>query len=206
MPLRRWQAVSRKSASVHACNGLKASAPYSFGRRPTSARARAPPSLPAPGTTRWAIELPAGHVRMRLDGKVLPCGRRPRSGRRSSRSSHPPSSSASCRSDSRSRAFDFRVGPIEAADREPKLPRVKAMPTARPLPRELSERDRARGRSRASSHHRACRHCQPRLAGGRSRQDRGHFRAASRSSPSIRWIRNRSAGPNAVEPSRSRST
>jgi hypothetical protein len=33
----------------------------------------------------------------------------------------------------------FRVGPIEAADREPKPPRVKAMPTARPLPRELSE-------------------------------------------------------------------
>jgi len=33
----------------------------------------------------------------------------------------------------------FRVGPIEAADREPKLPRVKAMPTARPLPRELSD-------------------------------------------------------------------
>src|SRR5258708_17401675 len=33
----------------------------------------------------------------------------------------------------------FRVGPIEAADREPKLPRVKAMPTARPLPRALSE-------------------------------------------------------------------
>jgi hypothetical protein len=33
----------------------------------------------------------------------------------------------------------FRVGPIEAADREPKPPRVKAMPTARPLPRALSE-------------------------------------------------------------------
>ena len=47
MPLRRWQAVSRKSASAHACNGLKASAPCSFGRRPTSARARAPPSLPS---------------------------------------------------------------------------------------------------------------------------------------------------------------
>src|SRR6185436_12974334 len=33
----------------------------------------------------------------------------------------------------------FHVGPIEAADRAPKLPRVKAMPTARPLPRGLSE-------------------------------------------------------------------
>jgi hypothetical protein len=33
----------------------------------------------------------------------------------------------------------FRVGPIEGGDRDPKPPRVKSMPAARPLPRELSE-------------------------------------------------------------------
>jgi hypothetical protein len=32
----------------------------------------------------------------------------------------------------------FRVGPIEAADRPPKPPRVKASPAARPLPRALA--------------------------------------------------------------------
>jgi hypothetical protein len=33
----------------------------------------------------------------------------------------------------------FRVGPIEAADREPKPPRVKTMPASQPLSRALSE-------------------------------------------------------------------
>ncbi len=96
------------------------------------------------------------------------------------------------------RRLRFRVGEPPLAERRPE-PRIsRSVPALRPLPAELAHTIGGRRRRRPSRRNRARRRSEPRLADrGRPWPRAVHQRsAASRSSPSRRWIRNRSAGPN----------